>query len=220
MDLECKSLEFSFADKELFRDFNFKAKSGQQVWIRGPSGSGKSTFLSLIAGLTKIDSGEISWGQKKFSNFDQFEFQNFRRENICFVHQENHLIPHWTVAQNLQLFENFQTDDGKKKSDYQNKIQNIFADLNLSKDILKQKTESLSGGERQRISLLRCILANLPIVLLDEPTSHLDDRSAELFMNKIIKACATSTLIVVSHDNRMAGFNFSEIHFSDLKNGK
>lgn len=162
------------------------------TWLKGPSGVGKSTWLKLLSGLLPISAGEIQWGDFALSSASVQLQSDFRQKNIGYVHQENHLISHWTVAQNLKMF-GFSREQ----------ISQGLAWVGLSDGYLTALCGNLSGGERQRISVLSLLLRQPAIALLDEPTSHLDDEAAKHLLALIASKLKKSTVIVVSHDQRL-----------------
>jgi putative ABC transport system ATP-binding protein len=191
MRLQVENLSFHYADTPVFRNFQFDCAAGKAIWLRGESGSGKSTFLKLIAGLLKADQGQIQWGEHLLSGMSQQEQATFRRENIAYGDQELHLIPAWTLKQNLELVSN----DA-------NLMEKVLHELELSK-WLQHRVQNLSGGQRQKVLLARLILQKPQVLLLDEPTAHLDDRNTELVMKAIQRHFTGKTSVIVSHDSRV-----------------
>lgn len=180
MIVEAKDLGFSYDNKQILNQFNYKFTSGEFTWIRGPSGCGKSTFLKLVAGLLPLQQGEVV-------------LQN-TVARIGYVHQDCHLIEHWTILENLRLVNN--------ESALYTKWMRKF-DLEMSENTL---VKNLSGGEKQRLSLIRVILQNPDLVLLDEPTAHLDDDHTVQAMQHLQKQFANKTVLLVSHDQRIGKF--------------
>lgn len=153
--------------------------------IRGPSGCGKSTFLKLVAGLLDIQSGTI-------------EFSN-SKARIGYVHQECHLVDHWSIAENLRLA---QLDKNVSTADFNSNVDNWLKrfDLKLNK---KSLAANLSGGERQRVSLIRILLQNPDIILLDEPTAHLDNHHTSQALQILKEELKNKLTLIVSHDQRV-----------------
>lgn len=209
MELNCTGLQFSYSNTPLIKNISLQLKAGQPVWVRGQSGAGKSTFLKLITGLLQPQNGEVIYAGEGFSEALQLlpreEKKSFRARYIGYVHQENHLINHWTVAQNLNLVE---TDAYQQTK--------VLFEVGFDAQILIKTVSELSGGERQRISVARLILQNPLFAYLDEPTSHLDDENAEKVIGLLKKTFQDKILLVVSHDQRLAAFGFKELNFSEL----
>ena len=182
-------LSYHFAEKKLFQNLNLSLPSPSFLLIRGPSGCGKSTFLKLIAGLVDLQAGEV---------------QLPAHFKIGYVHQDCHLIEHWSVLENLSLI----CADHELKNSWLKK----FGLSNTQNSLVK----TLSGGEKQRLSLVRLLLQNPDLALLDEPTAHLDDKNAMLCMQYIKEALKDKIVIIVSHDHRVSNLAQDILDWSTL----
>jgi putative ABC transport system ATP-binding protein len=205
MKITCENIRFSYAQTSLFKNLNLHINEGDHVWIRGRSGSGKSSLLKLIAGLLPIQEGQILINDFSYTNGTAAEIKKFRFSYIGYVHQENHLIEHWTLKQNLELV-----------CQQPEKIDMAIKAFNVDSVFLNKKVSELSGGENQRASLARLLLQRPKLILLDEPTAHLDDGNAEQAMATIRKEFRDCTLIVVSHDARLEKMNLKPIQLSEI----
>ena len=183
MSIKINDLVFRYSNNILFNKLNYSVQSGQISLIQGPSGCGKSTLLKLIAGLITAESGEI------------FILDSLQKKKIGYLHQDLHLIEHWSIKENLDLV----------NSDFniQNKWLKTF-DLTMHSSTL---VGTLSGGEKQRVGLIRIILSNADTVLLDEPTAHLDDIHTEVALNSLKTAFKNKTVLIVSHDQRVQKYS-------------
>lgn len=170
-------LGHSYNEKYLFQNLNLHIKPTDFLLIRGPSGCGKSTLLKIIAQFLPVQKGRID-----------FENPGLR---IGYLHQDCHLIEHWSVQENLGLV----SSDTKITQD-------LLARFNLENSF-KRLVRDLSGGEKQRVSLTRTLLQNPDLALLDEPTSHLDDRNAAEIVQFIKEFFKEKMVIIVSHDHRI-----------------
>ena len=175
--MEIRNLAFGYDSKSLFHNLNLNLSPASFTLIKGPSGCGKSTLLKLIAGFFKPQKGVIDLQDPELK--------------IGYLHQDCHLIEHWTVKENLMLVS---SDSGLTLE---------FMERFYLKDVLNSLVVHLSGGEKQRISLIRILLQNPDLVLLDEPTAHLDDKNTEEIMKFIKDFFGKKTVIVVSHDSRL-----------------
>ncbi len=202
MRIQGQNLHFSYSDRAILQNFAFDFPSGQHIWIKGASGSGKSTFLRILAGLLVPNSGQIRYENQAVSDLSESERSRFRFENLGFVHQENHLIEHWTLRQNLNLAD----------STLSRQLEALQA-MGLSHLNPEQVVSTFSGGERQRLALARLILQNPKVALVDEPTSHLDDENTEKVLTALTQKLKGSTVLVVSHDLRLQKFPFSLYEF-------
>lgn len=183
MALQIKNLSYEYENKKVFKNLNFIFEKNVTL-IRGPSGCGKSTFLKLIAGHLKKQSGDVV----------AQEASTHQKLTIGYLHQDCHLINQWSIEENFLLV---------------NSDKNIFSELmqqlGLNNDI-KSLVSNLSGGEKQRISLIRILLQNPDIILLDEPTAHLDDLHTASVLKVIKQKLKNKIVLVVSHDNRISEF--------------
>lgn len=205
MKIKCEQVQFSYGDLKIFNNLNLSIQSKEHVWIRGRSGSGKSSLLKMMAGLSFASSGLVQIEDFKVTESSAAEFKNLKKLKIGYVHQENHLIDHWTVEQNLLLV-----------TDQKQKLKSLLHKLNFPETSLNKKASEISGGEKQRISLLRMLLQNPKLALLDEPTSHLDDLNTEGLLDLIQSELKDSTLVVVSHDSRLEKLGLKQIHISEI----
>lgn len=192
--LKVNNISFFYDQAAVFKNFSFECKAKETVWLRGSSGSGKSTFLKLLSGLLKVGHGEILWGDFKMDVDSEDERARFRRQHIAFGDQDLHLIEAWTVLQNLRLVEPVKPLCLK-----------ALKELHLE-ELAERTIKTLSGGQKQKVLLARMLLQNPQIVLLDEPTAHLDDASTEVVMTVIHKHFADATTIIVSHDQRLSAW--------------
>lgn len=205
MNVSCQKIYFSYNEQKLIKNLNFNAQSGECVWIRGKSGSGKSSLLRLIAGSLQPKSGSIQIAEVVLSKLSENEKNKFRFANIGYVHQENHLIEHWTVRQNLMLV-------SREKTDFKNELAEVY----LEDEIQNKLVSQLSGGEKQRVSLVRLFLQKPKLALLDEPTSHLDDLNTDRILKLLQEKLLGSTIIIVSHDSRLEKFKMKAVEFSEI----
>ena len=195
--LELKSISKKFKDRQILSDFNLTVEENKILAIVGPSGGGKTTLLRMLAGLEKIDSGEIIYNGESLP-IDELEKRNL----LGFVFQDFQLFPHLTVLENLVLSPiktmNMEKNDAEKKA-----IE-LLEKLGLEKQINNYPT-SLSGGQKQRVALARAMMINPKIIGYDEPTSALDPELRLEVEKLILKNRELGiTQIVVTHDLQFA----------------
>ena len=194
--LELKNISKKFKDRQILSDFNLTVEENKILAIVGPSGGGKTTLLRMLAGLEKIDSGEIIYNESL--PIDELEKRNL----LGFVFQDFQLFPHLTVLENLVLSPiktmNMEKNDAEKKA-----IE-LLEKLGLEKQINNYPT-SLSGGQKQRVALARAMMINPKIIGYDEPTSALDPELRLEVEKLILKNRELGiTQIVVTHDLQFA----------------
>ena len=192
--LKIENLSKQFSDKTIFSAMNINISKGEIVALLGPSGCGKSTLLRMICGLESVEVGSIS-----FSEVD--EAMDLRVENaqqsVGMIFQKPVLFPHLNVAGNIIL--------GMSKPPSR-KLRNEVAekyleDVGLS-GFSKNSVETLSGGEAQRVCLVRALISEPKLLLLDEPFSSLDVKSRRkiaIETKQILKKKGISALHV-THD--------------------
>ena len=195
--LELKNISKKFKDRQILSDFNLTVEKNKILAIVGPSGGGKTTLLRMLAGLEKIDSGEIIYNGESLP-IDELEKRNL----LGFVFQDFQLFPHLTVLENLVLSPiktmNMEKNDAEKKA-----IE-LLEKLGLEKQINNYPT-SLSGGQTQRVALARAMMINPKIIGYDEPTSALDPELRLEVEKLILKNRELGiTQIVVTHDLQFA----------------
>ena len=195
--LELKNISKKFKDRQILSDFNFTVEENKILAIVGPSGGGKTTLLRMLAGLEKIDSGEIIYNGESLP-IDELEKRNL----LGFVFQDFQLFPHLTVLENLVLSPiktmNMEKNDAEKKA-----IE-LLEKLGLEKQI-NNYPMSLSGGQKQRVALARAMMINPKIIGYDEPTSALDPELRLEVEKLILKNRELGiTQIVVTHDLQFA----------------
>ena len=185
----CKSY-----NKDVLKDINFKFKNNGLYFIKGESGKGKTTLLNIIAGFIKPDKGYIKYNNKVIS---LKEFDEFRKENITFLFQDYGIIDEWSLKDNLllpQMILAKQSDDSE--------LLDVLNLLKLDKK-LDEKCGNLSGGEKQRIAIGRIMLMPKNIILLDEPSSSIDENNIKILFEVLKKLAKTHLIIIVSHNTKL-----------------
>lgn len=167
-----KNIFLAFDEKEILRNFSFRVKEGENICISGESGKGKSSLLKLIQGYLIANKGEIFVFNKKINP----ENINYIRKNISWLPQNINL----PVDCGLDLIELLGLDESQK-----NPIITLMKKLGLEKEIYLKDFSEISGGEKQRIILSICLNLDRKLLLLDEPTSSLDEK-AILFLKETI----------------------------------
>ena len=200
--IEMKNIYKSFGkdhnERKIFENFSFTISKGDMVAIMGKSGSGKTTLLNIIGGLESIDKGTYLFNGKDVSEFNEKELLQFRRKNISFVFQNFALINEYSVMDNilLPLKYRYRNIDKKKLAD----ARELLDKLDIAY-VCDQKIDNLSGGEKQRIAIARSLISNTNVILADEPTGALDEKSGYMIMElfKQMKNIG-KTIIIVTHD--------------------
>jgi putative ABC transport system ATP-binding protein len=169
---------------------------GMVTCILGPSGSGKSTLLRLLNDLENPDDGEISYNNQSFIDIDPIEL----RRRVVMVPQIP-LIFEGTIEDNLLIGLRFAEKELASPEEMKEALQMVH----LHKD-LKQNADHLSGGEKQRLALARAILMKPEVFLLDEPSSALDEDTADDVIQSLVQYAKINymTVVMVTHSKQLA----------------
>lgn len=191
--LELRNISKRFGDKQILSDFNLTIHEGKILAIVGPSGGGKTTLLRMLAGLEKIDSGEVFYNGESLA-LDELS----KRQLLGFVFQDFQLFPHLSVLENLTISP--VKMNGMSQEEADTKTRALLERLGLAghEDAFPY---SLSGGQKQRVALARAMMIDPEIIDYDEPTSALDP-ALRLEVEKLILQNKElgMTQIVVTHD--------------------
>lgn len=183
-------------------DVSFDLDKGRLLAVLGPSGSGKTTLLSIIAGLLEPTSGEVRIGGSPIQLRNAREAAAFRRAHVGLVFQEYHLVPYLTAAENLLLVPHL---GGRINKSDRERAAGLLAEFGLE-NRARHTPSMLSGGERQRVAIARALMNDPEIMLVDEPTSHLDTERGRQVVDLLryhIRG-RDMTCVMVTHDPRMA----------------
>ena len=176
---------------------------GQSVALVAPSGSGKSTLLHIAGLLEHADAGEVYIDAVATSHMSDIQRTRIRRADIGFVYQFHHLLPEFSALENVMLPQMIR---GLKRNDASARAAELLSYLGL-KDRLTHRPAELSGGEQQRVAIARAV-ANAPRILLaDEPTGNLDQRTAEhvfATLGELVRASGLAA-IIATHNLDIAG---------------
>lgn len=187
-------------DVPALNDVSYDFEEGRFYAIVGRSGSGKSTLLHILGSLDKPTGGQIWVNGKDISTMSDRERAAFRRRSVGFVFQQFNLLEDYNVKTNICLPLKL---DGKKTDwIFFNEIVDI---LGLREKLNKYPSE-LSGGEQQRVAIARSVLAKPKIIIADEPTGNLDQKTGESTISLLMDCAARfgQTLIIVTHNPEIA----------------
>jgi len=154
------------------KDVSLQVNKGDFIAIMGPSGSGKSTLLNVIGGLDLISSGEVVLDGQRIDKMDENALVAIRRGKIAYVFQQYHLLSSLTAIENVFLPLLFCGADGESLD----KAMDILKVVGLEKRA-RHKPGQLSGGEQQRVAIARAIVNNPLLILADEPTGNMDQKT-------------------------------------------
>lgn len=187
------------ARRTIVDDASFEVARGEWIVLRGPSGSGKTTLLALIGAMSRPTAGEVLFDDEPTSRLRDEHRAVLRRTTVGFVFQDLQLIDDLTVRDNVLLpfVPVGVRDEHRARADALLERFGIAA-------LAHTKARQLSGGERQRAAIARAMLGNPKLLLLDEPTAHLDDARAEQILGEIAAIAKDGCAIVTAtHDARV-----------------
>ncbi len=217
MLLKLEKITKSFSkDRTILDQLDLEVNSGERIAIVGPSGSGKTTLLNLIGTLDRPDSGKIGFEDQDLSGFSDRQLAQFRNEKIGFVFQMHHLLPQLTLLENILL--PTLTDKKLQGKETLGRAQKLIERMGLS-EVAHQKPSELSGGECQRTAVARALINRPRLILADEPTGALDQKSSGILADLLVELNHEEgvNLIVVTHSMELAK-KMEKIY--KLENGK
>jgi lipoprotein-releasing system ATP-binding protein len=204
--LEARELKRSFRQGDVtidvLRGVNLAIRPGEIVALLGPSGSGKSTLLQSVGLLEGGFSGSIRLNGEEASQLDDEGRTRLRRELLGFVYQFHHLLPEFNAVENVvlpQLVRGAAPDAARKRA------HDLLGALGLG-ERLDHRPSKLSGGEQQRVAVARALANKPPLVLADEPTGNLDEKTADAVLSEflnLVRGEGTAAL-VATHNERLA----------------
>lgn len=190
-----ESVSKSFNGKKAVDHISFQASDQEILVFLGTSGCGKTTTLKMINRLIEADSGNILINGKNIRDQKPEDL----RMGIGFVMQHSGLFPHYTIQQNIAVVPELLKWDKKKTV---RRTHELLAKLHLSEEVLQRFPHELSGGQQQRVGIARALIADSPVLLMDEPFGALDNITrADIHSEfKSLEELKNKTIILVTHD--------------------
>lgn len=211
------NLHKSFYDGDIelkvLKGVNLDIHKSEILAIMGASGVGKSTLLHIIGTLDRPTDGNIFYEDEDITAFSERELTRFRNDAIGFVFQFHQLLPEFTALENVAMSRiirntrNAVDKDGNRynSNDAYEKAKTLLESVGLS-ERLTHFPNQLSGGERQRVAIARALVNQPKVVLADEPTGNIDDKTSEAVLDVLqdINERLNQTFIIVTHDSRLS----------------
>ena len=192
-------------------DVSFNVYKGEMLVLLGNSGCGKSTLLNIIGGMDSPTEGHVLLNGEDITNYKDKELTKYRKEKIGFIFQFYNLLPDLTALENVRM--------SLSKKDSEHLSEKTLESVGLGDQKMKQYPSQMSGGEQQRVSIARALVKNAEIILCDEPTGALDDKTGRKILELLqdIVRNQGQTMIIVTHTTPIASMANRII---TLKNGK
>ncbi|MFW6146723.1 MAG: ABC transporter ATP-binding protein [Planctomycetota bacterium] len=190
------------APLEVLRGVTFDAARGESVAILGPSGSGKSTLLNILAALDEPTAGDVMLDGVNPFALPARDLAAYRGRQIGFVFQDHHLLPACTALENLLIAP---MALGAVQAHHRRRADALLGRVGLA-DRAGHRPGELSGGERQRVALARALMNGPALMLCDEPTGNLDERTAADVTDLLLSVAGRegATVLFVTHDTAIA----------------
>jgi lipoprotein-releasing system ATP-binding protein len=188
---------------EVLRGIDFSLNKGEFASLIGYSGSGKTTFLNILGALDKPTEGDVLFQNQSLSGMGDEELAYFRNVNIGFVFQFHHLLPDFSVLENVLIptwIRKGKADDSKRK-----RAEELLGIVGLQ-DQMYNNSNDISGGQQQRVAIARALINEPALILADEPTGNLDTEATEqiyTLLRKINNELNT-TFLIVTHNEHIA----------------
>ena len=197
-----KSFHDGELDVQVLKNITLRAQGGERIAIVGSSGSGKSTLLQLLGGLDRPTQGEITLCGNNLHQVNDTLRGQLRNRYLGFIYQFHHLLPEFSALENVAMplmVADLDRHEIKRKA--REMLQRVGLQARL-----KHKPGELSGGERQRVAIARALVTQPKVILADEPTGNLDNKTAMQVYDLMLDLNRelNTAVIMVTHDIRLA----------------
>lgn len=204
-----------FGELEVLKGVSLEVEKGETVSIVGASGAGKTTLLQILGTLMPADGGRVEIAGENIGALNDKRLSLFRNRHIGFVFQFHHLLPEFTAAENVMLPALI---GGVSRREAECRALELLEMVGLSARAT-HKPSAMSGGEQQRAAIARALVNRPSVVLADEPTGNLDTRNRDEIYRLLsdVRERFGQTIVIVTHDERLAGQTDRKIVMSDGK---
>ena len=219
-----KSFYDGDSELKVLKGVNLDVDKAEILVIMGASGVGKSTLLHIIGTLDRPTEGSIFYDEQDITIFSENELTLFRNDAIGFVFQFHQMLPEFNALENVAMSrlirnsKNIGSLDGSSSTPqevYQT-AEHLLESVGLS-ERLNHYPSQLSGGERQRVAIARALMNNPKVVLADEPTGNIDDKTSDAVLDLLLEVNEklNQTFIIVTHDSRISERAKRTVHLVD-----
>ena len=196
-----KSYKVGKHELEVLKGIDLIIYEGEFVAILGPSGSGKSTMMNIIGCIDTKSDGDYFLDDNNIENYSEDQLASIRNQKIGFVFQKFNLLPRFTTLHNVEiplLLRGLTSKEAKVKA-------MIYLELVGLSDRIKHKPIELSGGQQQRVAIARALIGEPELILADEPTGNLDQKSGQDIIELFQKLNDEgNTIVMITHDEKVA----------------
>ena len=209
-ELIVKNLRHTYTDggteTEVLKGIDAKFENGKMYAIVGESGSGKSTLISLLSGLDKIQSGEVLLNGESAKEIGE---QKYRLGHVNIVFQAFNLIKYMTARENVEVAIDFLNDS---QGDIKERAYKLLEAVGIDRQKADRLVNNLSGGEQQRVAIARCMVGDVPVIIADEPTGNLDEKTEEKILQIFHQLAEDGKIvIIVTHSKKVAEHAHAEV---------
>jgi putative ABC transport system ATP-binding protein len=188
----------------VLRGVDLEVPEGKLCILAGPSGCGKTTLISIVSGVLSGSGGEVNINGTLVTSLTKRENVQFRLYHLGFIFQQYHLIPALTLLENVSIPLVIQ---GVGRKEAHDRSRTLLEELGLS-GMEDRFPSQVSGGQQQRIAIARALVHQPSVIICDEPTAALDEKTGIKVMSLLSKAARERgcTVIIVTHDHRIFSF--------------
>jgi len=208
----CKSYRMGDEDMQVLNNIDLSIEPGEYLSVLGPSGSGKTTLMNIIGCLDTATSGEYILQGRAIEDMDESQLAHVRSHEIGFIFQNHQLLPRLTAQKNVELpliYAGVSPKERKKRA------QEMLDRVGLS-DRMGHYPNQLSGGQAQRVAIARALVSNPSLLLADEPTGALDQKTGRQVMALFKELNEEGrTIIMITHDTNIAKNARRVVHIID-----
>ncbi len=202
--------------RDVLNGISIAVRPGETLAVVGPSGSGKSTMLNIMGTLDRPTSGSVKYDDAEVSRMNDRQLAELRNRHVGFVFQMHHLLPQLSLIENV-LLPQMALPGNEKRQEAADRAMALLDTVGLA-DKISQRPGQLSVGECQRTAVVRALINRPDILLADEPTGSLDQRSADQLGDLLVHINEKHgvSVVLVTHSMRLAGRMQKVLH---LQNG-
>ncbi len=209
-----KTYQMGDEEQTVLKNISLTIDQGEFLSILGPSGSGKSTLMNIIGCLDVQTKGQYKLNNSEVEELDEVELSRIRNKEIGFVFQQFQLLQRLTATQNVQLPLIYA---GVPRKERKERAKEMLTRVGLG-DKLNNKPNQLSGGQQQRVAIARAMITEPTIILADEPTGALDQKTGQQIMGLFMDLNKEGkTIIMITHDEQIAKYGSRTVEILDGK---